>query len=87
MALGAFYEDVIEAIDTVIEVDQGAYGLIADFTIEDIKPDDFAKFIRDEAAWIELNRDKFSKCNAVLALIDDLTAVYLRTAYKLTNLK
>jgi hypothetical protein len=87
MALGAFYDEVIEKIDEVIEVDQGMYGLIGDFTVEDIKPTDFAKFIREEAMWIELNREKFSKCAATLALIDDLTAIYLRTAYKLTNLK
>ena len=86
-ALEAFYDAVIEAIDAVIEVDQGMYGLIGDFTIEDVKPDDFAKYLLEEAMWIELNRDKFSKCAATLALIDDLTAIYLRTAYKLTNLK
>lgn len=86
MALGEFYDEIIEKIDEIIEVDQGMYGLIGDFTVEDVKPTDFAKFIREEAIWIELNRDKFSKCNATLALIDDLTAIYLRTAYKLTNL-
>ena len=85
-ALGAFYDDVICAIDSIIEVDQGMYGIIGDFTVEDVKPADFAKFAREEAIWIELNRDKFSKCAATLALIDDLTAIYLRTAYKLTNL-
>lgn len=87
MALGEFYDGIIEAIDAIVEVDQGMYGLIGDFSIEDVKPTDFAKFVREEAIWIELNRDKFSKCNATLALIDDLTAVYLRAAYKLANLK
>ena len=86
-ALGIFYDSIIDAIDEIIEVDQGMYGLIGDFSVEDVKPEDFAKFIRDEAMWIELNRDKFSKCAATLALIDDLTAIYLRTAYKLANLK
>ena len=86
MALGEFYDEIIEAIDSIIEVDQGMYGLIGDFSIEDVNPTDFAKFVREEAIWIEFNRDKFSKCNATLALIDDLTAIYLRTAYKLTNL-
>jgi len=87
MALGEFYESIIGNIDEIIEVDQGMYGLIGDFSVEDVKPDDFAKFIREEAMWIEMNRDKFSKCAATLALIDDLTAIYLRTAYKLANLK
>ena len=87
VALGEFYDGVVDAIDEVIEVDQGLYGLIGDFTVEDMKPTDMASYIRAEAKWIELNRDKFSECAATLALIDDLTAIYLRTAYKLTNLK
>ena len=86
MALGDFYNEIVSAIDSIIETDQGMYGLIGDFSIEDVKPTNFAKFVRDEAIWIETNRDKFSKCAATLALIDDLTAIYLKTAYKLTNL-
>lgn len=87
MALGEFYDEIIGKIDEIIEVDQGMYGLIGDFSVEDVKPEDFAKFVREESMWIEMNREKFSKCAATLALIDDLTAIYLRTAYKLTNLK
>jgi hypothetical protein len=87
IALGEFYDGIVDAIDSIVEVDQGMYGLIGDFTVEDVKPTDFAKFVRDEAIWIEVNRKKFSDCNATLALIDDLVAVYLRAAYKLTNLK
>jgi len=86
MALGDFYDEIVDAIDSIIETDQGMYGLIGDFSIEDVKPTNFAKFVRDEAIWIETNRDKFSKCAATLALVDDLTAIYLKTAYKLTNL-
>jgi hypothetical protein len=87
IALGEFYDGVIDAIDSIIEVDQGMYGLIADFTVEDSKPTDMAKYLRDEGAWIEANRANFSKCSAVLNLIDGLSAIYLRTSYKLTNLK
>jgi len=86
MALGDFYDEIIGKIDEIIEVDQGMYGLIGEFSIEDVMPTDFSKFVREEAMWIEQNRDKFSKCNATLALIDDLTSIYLRAAYKLTNL-
>jgi hypothetical protein len=86
MALGSFYESIICKVDEIIETDQGMYGLIGDFSVEDVKPADFAKFVREEAIWFETNRDKFSKCEATLALVDELTAIYLQTAYKLTNL-
>lgn len=85
-ALGSFYGDVIEQIDTIIELDQGMYGLIGAFEVEDSQPNDIISFLRDEAKWIESNRDKFSKCQAVLNQIDELTGIYLRTVYKLTNL-
>jgi len=87
IALGEFYDAIVGAIDAIIEADQGMYGLIDDFTVEDDKPENMAEFIKQGSSWIETNRDKFSKCAAVLALIDDLTAIYLRTAYKLANLK
>ena len=86
-ALGEFYDGVIDAIDELIEVEQGMYGLIGDFSVTDSKPTDIAAYIRAEAKWMEANRAKFSECSAVLALVDDLVAAYLRTAYKLTNLK
>lgn len=87
IALGEFYDEIVDAIDAIIEADQGMYGLIDDFTVEDEKPENMATYIMQGASWIESNRDKFSKCAAVLALIDDLTAIYLRTSYKLNNLK
>lgn len=85
-ALGDFYDSIIPAIDEIVEVHQGMYGLIDDFEVEDQQAVDIVSFIKSEAEWIESNRDKFSKCAAVLALIDDLTAIYARTAYKLANL-
>jgi len=86
MALGSFYDAIIGKVDEIIETDQGMYGLIGDFSVEDVKPTDFAKFVREEAIWMETNREKFSKCAATLALVDELTAIYLQAAYKLTNL-
>jgi hypothetical protein len=86
VALGSFYDAIIGKVDEIIETDQGMYGLIGDFSVEDVKPTDFAKFVREEAIWMETNRDKFSKCEATLALVDELTAIYLQAAYKLTNL-
>lgn len=85
-ALEAFYDAIIPAIDEIIEVHQGMYGLIGDFEVEDQQGVEIVAFIKSEAEWIESNRDKFSKCSAVLALIDDLTAIYARTAYKLAQL-
>lgn len=87
MALGSFYDDIIEAIDEIVEVYQGRYGVIAIPKIEDKAVGGIAEYIMNEAVWIENNRAKFATCNAVLNLIDGLAAIYLRTNYKLTRLK
>src|SRR5512135_3202691 len=87
VALNEFYDDVIDAIDAVVEVYQGRYGLITIPKIDDVPlVPSIATYILTEATWIENNRDKFAKCQAVLNRIDDLTAVYLRANYKLTHL-
>jgi len=53
-----------------------------------VKPDGIAQHVYDEAAWLEANREKICKgCKALEARIDDFVSVYLRTYYKLANLK
>lgn len=87
VALGAFYDSVIEAIDEIVEVYQGRYEIITIPKIEDKVVGGVAEYLLNEAMWIENNRAKFATCNAVLNLIDGLAALYLQTNYKLTRLK
>lgn len=87
-ALGDFYGDLIDGIDEIIEDYQGAFGLIGPVKIPDISPDSIAVHISDEAKWIEQNRESLSRgVNSIAARIDDFVSKYLRTAYKLFNLK
>ena len=87
VALGEFYEEIIEAIDAVVEVHQGCMGLIGPFTVVDVKTDTITSYILAEATWIESNRAKFSSSPAVQNRIDDLTAIYHRTHSKLMQLR
>jgi hypothetical protein len=87
MALGDFYDEIIDAIDEIVEVYQGRYGIITIPEIQDKMVGGIAEYIMSEAIWIENNRNKFATCQAVLNRIDDLTALYLRTNYKLTQLR
>ncbi len=86
MALGAFYEAIIPAIDEIIEVTQGRKDLIGDFQVKDQNPKDIIAYLIAEAAWIENNRSELSNCPAVLNLIDGLNGIYYQTIYKLRNL-
>lgn len=87
-ALGKFYDDVIEALDDIVEAYQGAFELVGTIPAPGKGESDILKHLETEVAWIEENHDKICKGNrAVANLIDALGDVYLSTIYKLRNLK
>lgn len=86
MALGEFYDGLIDAVDAVVEAYQGAFELIGEVPA----PEHFdfsVAHLRDEADWIEINRKEIAgESDAVANLVDAVTAVYLKAIYKLDNL-
>ena len=87
-ALGSFYEEVIEAIDDLVEAYQGAFELIGNIPAPTAPKGDVLKLLEADAAWIEENHEDICQGNrAVANLIDSLSGVYLSTIYKLRNLK
>lgn len=82
--LGAFYDNVIEAIDAIVENYQGMYGKIDRFSVNTEPVTNIREYLQNEADWIESNRDAI--CNdspSIGALIDDLVSVYTRTIFLL----
>ena len=87
-ALGHFYDNVIDAIDDLIEAYQGAFELIGNIPGPETPKGDVLKLLEGDAAWIEENHEGICQGNrAVANLIDTLTGVYLSAIYKLRNLK
>ena len=87
-ALGSFYDDVIDAIDDLVEAYQGAFELIGNIPAPSPPKGDVLALLEADAAWIEENHEDICKGNrAVANLIDALGDVYLTTIYKLRNLK
>lgn len=86
-ALGEFYDEVIDALDKLVEAYQGAFGIIGTVPAPKTKADDILLILVEDAEWTEKNHDKICKGNrAVANLIDGVTGVYLTTTYKLRNL-
>jgi hypothetical protein len=84
-ALGDFYGDVIDSLDKLVEVRQGLFGLIKDVPN---KPEDIVNELRSDIIWLTENREKVtSGVPALENIYDELTAVYLKTLYKLENLR
>lgn len=88
MALGDFYDDVIDAIDKLVETYQGAFSLIGSIPAPKVAERDVLKLLEADADWIEENHEAICRGNrAVANLIDGVTEVYLTAVYKLRNLK
>ena len=88
MALGDFYDAVIDALDPLVEAYQGAYDLIGPIPVPDTSKSAVLPLLEADAEWIEQNHEDICKGNrAVANLIDGLTGVYLSAIYKLRNLK
>lgn len=87
-ALNAFYKDLPELIDTIVETHQGLLGLVDPEIVPAEDPEDLLVWLKGEANWIEANRELICMgSNAVANLVDALTGRYLTTIYKLENLR
>lgn len=88
MALGSFYDDIIDAIDSLVEAYQGAFELVGAIPAPKETPGDCLKAFEADAAWIEENHESICQGNrAVANLLDSVTDTYLSAIYKLRNLK
>jgi hypothetical protein len=86
VALGAFYDDVIEAVDSIVEEYQGLYATRLDaFIVKDMDVKDLVDYLTAEADWIEENREDISQGSpSIQNLIDNLTSVYTKTVFLLS---
>lgn len=87
VALGDFYEEVIDIIDDFIECYQGNFGLVGTVKLTN-KSNDALKCLESDAVWIAKNSDEITgDVEALENILQELTALYLKTIYKLKFLK
>ena len=87
VALGELYDEIVDKIDDVVEIYQGAVEMIGDVEPTTVK-DDIIEHIRDEADWIEENMEEISAgTKAVENVLQDLSGIYYIAIYKLTRFK
>lgn len=84
-ALGHYYEDVVDKLDDFIEAYQGTFGIIGDLPEQE---KDVAKLIHDDIIWLNENRSRLAKgVPALENILDEITALHMKTLYKLENLR
>jgi hypothetical protein len=87
IALGSFYEDLLELTDTVIESTQGKYGLLT-ISIPEAKLEDPLILLTKLVGLTDLGRayTMFSE-SWIQNQIDEISTLTYQTLYKLKNLK
>lgn len=82
MALGKFYEKLVDLVDELIESFQGKYGLVK---LEDAKCiHDNAEDLLDQfGKLVSTSRKIFEKDDHLGNIIDEITALTYRTLYKI----
>lgn len=89
IALGDFYENVVDVLDSFIEKFQGAFGLLRTDKEEkedkeEETPDNILKCLQEDVKWINKNRTKIAQeVPALENILDELVGLYLQTIYKL----
>ena len=88
VALGEFYGGVIDILDRLVESHQGAFGVIGETDYKRPEKKAPLAYLKSEVAWIAKNREKISQdVSSLENIVDELTGLFLRTIYKLENLK
>lgn len=87
VALGELYDGIIDKIDDVVEMYQGAVEMLGDVKTGTTSGE-LIDHLREEADWIETNMEELSAgTKAVENALQDLTGLYYTAIYKLTRFK
>jgi hypothetical protein len=90
VALNDFYDAVLGPLDDLVENYQACFGLVGKPTEEKEEKEEvnILSCLKDDVKFINKNRGKICKdIPALLNILDELQAVYLKTIYKLENLR
>lgn len=88
VALGSFYDDLVDKIDSIVEMYQGAFDLIEKVTPRPVPSTNILNHLNSEVEWLEENMGEISGgIKAIENVLQDLSGSYYTTIYKLTNLQ
>lgn len=89
-ALGDFYGDIVDSLDTIVEAYQGFFEIIGTVPSRSEKPEvrDIIQLLAEDADWLIENRDELTDENDALEnMVDEMSAIYMKALYKLRNLQ
>lgn len=90
IALGSFYDSVIDLADTLTEAYQGRSDTLLEIPLmDDDSSGDIIADLKKYQDWIEANRYQAApkEDTPIQNIIDEIVGLFLATRYKLTRLK
>lgn len=86
MALGTFYDEIVDLADKFAEAYQGKHGLIGPISLMNArKTSNIVEFLQDQVD--EIEKERYEVCDktetALQNIIDEIVGLYLSTLYKL----
>ena len=86
MALGTFYDEIVDLADKFAEAYQGKHGLIGPISLMNArKTSNIVEFLQDQVD--EIEKVRYEVCDktetALQNIIDEIVGLYLSTLYKL----
>lgn len=89
IALGDFYDKIVDLADSLAEAYQGRNGIIDIPGMDDEDVGDIVQQLKRYLDWIEKNRYQAvpKEDSAIQNIVDEIVSLYLSTLYKLQNLK
>lgn len=88
VALGGFYDSLVDLVDSYAEAYQGLFGLIKDYPATPVPTGAPLSTLVDFADWLRAHRDKLGQGETALEnILDEAVALTAQTIYKLRFLK
>ena len=88
-ALGELYDDIVDAVDDMVETYQGEFDtILSGLECECCsQPESIITRIKEDADWIKANRKEIANGSTVIEnLLDGLSGLFNKALYKLKNL-
>lgn len=86
-ALGDFYDEIIDLVDSLVEAYQGAFGKVGKVDLGPRQTKACVALLGEQVVWITKNKDDIcQEVDALENILDEIVALYLKTLYKLKEL-
>ena len=87
MALGSYYDEIVELVDDLVEAYMGCYEKITTFPSVYHQPKEPTKYLESLKAFVDDARKDLPQETPIQNLIDGIAELIDTTVYKLVNLK